>query len=81
MYHSHFSRGPNQPPGINNIFPLIPDKVNKLQTQGHYLTLNINSTRNLNPAQTSIDVSDRQYMRLLKSFSIAIRISWKNIAE
>ena len=75
MYHSHFSRGPNQPPGINNIFLLIPDKVNKLQTQGHYLTLNINSTRNLNPAQTSIDVSDRQYMRLLKSFSIAIRIS------
>ena len=80
-YHSHFNRGPKQPPGINNILLLIPEKVNTLQTQGYSMALNINSTRTLNSIQTPIDVATSQYVRLLKSFSIVIRISLKNIAQ
>lgn len=29
-YHSHFNHAPKQPLGINNILPLIPEKVNPL---------------------------------------------------
>ena len=65
-YHSHFNRGPKQPPGINTIFPLIPEKVNTLQTQEHCMTLNINSTRTLNLIQTPIDVSDQPVYALIK---------------
>ena len=57
-YHSSFNRGTNHLVGINTIFPLIPEKVNMLQMQGHFMTLNINSTKALNSTQTPIDVSD-----------------------
>ena len=65
-YHPHFNRGPKQPPGINTIPPLIQGKVNTLQTQGPCMTLNINSTRTLNPTQTPIDVSDQPVYALTK---------------
>ena len=60
------SENRNQPPGIKTILPLIPKKVNMLQTQGHCMTLKINSTRTLNPIQTSIDVSDLPVYALTK---------------
>ena len=56
--HSYLNRGPKQPLEIITILALIPEKVNTLQTQGHCMTLNINSTRTLNPIQTPVDVSD-----------------------
>ena len=65
-YHSHFNRRPKQPRGINTILPVIPEKVNTLQTQGHCMTLNINSTRTLKPIQTPIDVSDQPVYALTK---------------
>ena len=48
------------------ILPLIPGKVNALQTQGHCMALNINSTRTLNPTQTPIEVSDQPVYGLTK---------------
>ena len=51
---------------MKTILPLIPEKVNTLQTQGHCKTLNINSTRTLNPIQISIDVSDQAVYGLTK---------------
>ena len=57
-HHSHFNRGPKQPPGINT--------MNLFQTQGHGMTLNINSTRTLDPTQTPIDVSDQPVYALTK---------------
>ena len=65
-YHSHFNRRPKQPRGINTILPVTPEKVNTLQTQGHCMTLNINSTRTLKPIQTPIDVSDQAVYALTK---------------
>ena len=49
---------------MKTILPLIPEKVNTLQTQGHCKTLN--STRTLNPIQTPIDVSDQAVYALTK---------------
>ena len=51
---------------MNTILPLIPEKLNTLQTQGHSMTLNINSTRTLNPIQTPIDASDQPVYGLTK---------------
>ena len=65
-YHSSFNRGPNQLVGINTILPLIPEKVNTLQMQGHCMTLNINSTKALNSTQTPIDVSDQPVYAITK---------------
>ena len=65
-YHLYFNRGPKQPLGINTILLLTPEKVNMLQTQGHCMTLNINSTRTLNPIQTPIDVRDQPVYVLTK---------------
>ena len=88
-YHSHFICGPKQPPGINTIFPIIPDKVNTLQTQGYCMTLNINSTRTLNPTQTAIDLSDKAvycaYQRAVSLsvslFSITIQYRYPHLIE
>ena len=65
-YHLYFNHGPKQPLGINTILLLTPEKVNTLQTQGHCMTLNINSTRTLNPIQTPIDVRDQPVYVLTK---------------
>ena len=65
-YRSHFNRGPKQLPGIKTIRPLISEKMNMLQTQGHCMTLNINLTKTLNPTQTLIDVNDQPIYALTK---------------
>ena len=65
-YRSHFNRGPKQLPGIKTIRPLISEKMNMLQTQGHCMTLNINLTKTLNPTQTLIDVNDQAIYALIK---------------
>ena len=65
-YQSHYNRGPKQPPGNNTTLPLIPEKVNTLQTQCHCMTFNINLTRVLNPIQTPVDVSEKPVYALTK---------------
>ena len=66
---------------MNTILSLIPEKLNMLQTQGHSMTLNINSTRTLNPIQTPIDASDQPVYGLTKELQYRYHISLKNIAE
>ena len=68
-YHSHFNRGPKQLPRINTILPLIPEKVNMLQTQEHCMSLDINSTRTLNPTNTPIDVRAKSFSKDAVSLS------------
>ena len=65
-YCSQFNRGTKQLPGINTIRPLISEKMNMLQTQGHCMTLNINLTKTLDPTQTLIDVNDQPVYALTK---------------
>ena len=45
QHHATFKRGPDFPPGINTILPLLRDKVNTLKMQRHIMILNINSTK------------------------------------
>ena len=66
QHHATFKRGPDYPPGINTILPLLRDKVNTLKMQSHIMILNINSTKVLNPSQTPVDVSDCPVYALTK---------------